>query len=155
MMRLKIFRRILVILLVIVVFWSWSEIATPSTYRYPHSVADAVCVELLRNHNTDAFASDDRKFELLKVLEGEGMTTFLSAVRNLETSYCITPPPRGYGEYVARVTYANGDVEYYGTWHIEFVKSGEARTGVGSYSFRDNALESLILEYCGLTPEKK
>lgn len=148
-------RCVLVTLLVVVFFWCWSEIATPSHYRYPHSTADAVRVELLRNHNTDAFASDDGKFELLAVLEGEWMAAFLSEVRELETSYCISPPPRGYGEYVARVTYSNGDVEYYGTWHIEFVKSGEARAGVGGYSFRDRALEPLILEYCALATEKR
>ncbi len=155
MKKPKLWRGILIILLIWIVFWCWDEIAIPSSYRYPHSVADAVRVELMRNRNTDVFSSDDSKFVLLTTLEGEQMTAFLCAVRDLETGYCISPPGRGYGDYVARVTYANGDVEYYGARNIEFVENGAERTGVGAYYFRDNALEPLILAYCGRETDNK
>lgn len=151
----KIRRRFLIVFVVLLVFLCWGEIATPSHYCYPHSVADAVRVELLHNQNTDAFASDDSKFVLLKTLEGAEMIDFLNEARIIETSYCVTPPPRGYGEYVARVTYSNGDVEYYGSNHLEFVENGTERTGVGAYYFAGDAMERLILGYCGIGTDNK
>lgn len=155
MKHLKIWRRILIVFLVGLVFWCWSEIATPSSYHYPHSVEDAVCVELLHNRNTDAFASDDSKFVLLNTLKGEKLIAFLEEVRNIETYHCVTAPPRGYGEYVARVIYTNGDVEYYGSDHLEFVENGTERTGVGAYYFAGDAMERLILEYCRIETDNK
>lgn len=151
----QLWRGILIVFLVGLVFWCWDEIATPSHYRYPHAPENAVSLELLHNQNTDAFASDDSKFVLLKTLEGEEMIDFLNEARNIETSYSVTPPPRGYGDYVARVTYANGDVEYYGSTHLEFVENGTERTGVGAYYFAADAMERLILEYCGIGTDIK
>ena len=151
----KIWRGIRIVFAVLLVFFCWGEIATPSHYHYPHSAIDAVRVELLHNQNTDAFASDDSKLVLLKILEGAEMIDFLNEVRSIETSYCVTPPPRGYGDYVARVTYTNGDVEYYSSNHLEFVENGTERTGVGAYYFEGDAMERLILGYCGTGTDNK
>ena len=71
----------------------------------------------------------------------------MTAVYEIETSFSISPPPRGYGRYIARVTYANGDVEMLGTSHIEYIKSGDEPTGVGAYYFKGELIDQLILKY--------
>ena len=67
----------------------------------------------------------------------------------LQTKHISTAPHRGWGVYIARVTYQNGDVEYLGSGHIEFVKSGEKPIAQGIYYFPGDAFDKLFLEYAG------
>ena len=66
----------------------------------------------------------------------------------LDTVLKHSPPRRNYGFYVARVTYEDGDVELFGTKHIEYVESGNAQKGLGLHYFKGDAFERIFLEYC-------
>ena len=116
-------------------------------YEFVHPMDEIVSIELLYNGNTNGSGTDESKFRLLNSLSEDDMTLFMNEVYQLETSYCINPPPRGYGLYIARVTYSNGDVEMLGTRHIEFIPSGAEPTGVGAYYFAGDAIDKLILQY--------
>lgn len=117
------------------------------SYAFPHSVEDIESIDLLLNNNVDAFSSDQDAFALLRRLDESDISLFMNAVYELETSYCISPPLRGYGTYVAKVTYSNGDVEMLGSEHIEFIRAGSDPTGVGAYYFTEDAFEKLVLSY--------
>lgn len=104
----------------------------------------------MENKNTDAFARDKDLFVLVKNLDTEEVSSFMQEVYELETSFSVSPPPRGYGEYIAKVTYANGDVEMLGTVHIEYIEYGAEPTGVGAYYFKGDTIEQLIMKYAGL-----
>lgn len=123
------------------------ELQISSIYSFAHPMEDIESIELLVNNNVDAFASDKGAFILIRELDSGEIDSFMSAVYEMETSHCVSPPPRGYGRYVARITYSNGDVEMLGTEHIEFIQFGNEPTGVGAYYFTGDAIEKLILQY--------
>lgn len=117
------------------------------TYAFPHGVEDIESIDLLLNNNVDAFSLDKDALVLIRRLEESEINMFMNEVYELETSYTISPPLRGYGTYVAKVTYSNGDVEMLGSEHIEFIYAGTDPTGVGAYYFTGDAFEQLILSY--------
>jgi len=89
--------------------------------------------------------------ETLCILEDKNADAFMKELYNLETDRCITPPPTGYGLYIARVVYRNGDIEMFGSRHIEFIAKGSTPRGIGEYSFSKKAFEELFFEYAGIT----
>lgn len=138
-----------------IIFWSLCVVLftgcrnntkMPTSYQFIHSMDNIVGIELLFNNSKDAFSADS-KFVLLRELDESQIAEFMSAVYELETDCCISPPPRGYGQYIARITYSNGDVEMLGTNNIEFIEFGAKPTGIGMYYFPGDALEELIILY--------
>ena len=141
-------RGIIAVILVLMLCGCNKETKMEATYSFAHRIDEVESIEILLNKNTDAFSSDEEAFICIRSLEKSEIVLFLKSVYDLETSYCISPPLRGHGAYIARVTYANGDVEMLGTEHIEFIPSGAARTGVGAYYFTQyEEFEQLILSY--------
>ena len=124
-----------------------SETSMPSTYTFAHPAEKIESIELLKNDNIDAFSSDDNLFRIIGNLNAAEIKSFMSNIYEIETTYCISPPRRGYGEYIAKITYENGDIEMLGTFHIEYIPFGDNRTGVGAYYFVGDTMEQLILKY--------
>ena len=72
----------------------------------------------------------------------------MEKIYSLETERGGTPPRWSYGEYMVKITYANGDMEFLGTYCIAFVRPGERQSGVGVYYFADEeAFLNLIQQY--------
>ena len=89
--------------------------------------------------------------ECICSLDNESANAFLAKLYLLDTDRCITPPPTDYGFYVAQVVYQNGDVELYGSRHIEFIEKGNEPTRIGAYYFSGDGFEELFCEYAGIT----
>lgn len=121
-----------------------------STYSFAHPIENIASIDLLINNSVDAFSSDENAFVLIRSLDVGEIEAFMTAVYEIKTSYCVSPPLRGYGQYIAKVTYINGDVEMLGTRHIEYIQVGNEPTGVGAYYFAGDAIEQLILKYGNL-----
>ena len=94
---------------------------------------DIVCIDLLINTNEVGKADAD-KLIFQKRLSEKEISSFMLDVYCLETRRCY-PPMWGWGDYVAKVTYANGDFELLGSGNIEYVESGTIPTGDGAYAF--------------------
>ena len=120
----------------------------PREYTFPNKNQTVEKVELLYNPYTDNSASD-REMEVVCVLKKEQVSAFLESLYSLDTSRCTTPPPRNYGVYIARVVYQNGDVEMFGSRHIEFIQKGDSPKAVGAYYFSGEEFEKLFFEYAG------
>lgn len=125
------------------------------TYQFSNTVEEIVSIDLLHNRNENASGTDEAKFHLMRTLEEDEIISFMEDVYMLETSYCISPPLWGYGLYIARVEYANGDVEMLGSKNIEYIENGSVPNGVGAYYFVDHGLETVISEYVDLTDFSK
>ena len=106
----------------------------PDTYPFVNQNDSIICVELLY-HPQPSNLYTTKDYLLIRELEKDEIIPFIDSLHELKTDKCITPPPRGYGEYVVRVIYMNGDVEIFGNYHIEFVKNGDEEAGVGLYVF--------------------
>ena len=120
----------------------------PDTYQFKNRDRIIISVELMCNPNaSDGYTG--QAFELIRKLEQHEIETFMTSLYALETKLGITPPVRGFGPNIVCVTYENGDMEYFASWHIEFVEKGKNPTGVGSYYFRGNCFDELFLEYSG------
>ena len=139
--------RIFVIFLVLSSLLGCSHL--PSTYPFVNQDDSIERIELLYHPEpNNIFTTKD--YLLIRELASDEIIPFMKAIYNIGTDKCISPPPRGYGEYVSRVIYTNGDVEIFGNYHIEFVKNGDEEAGIGSYLFSPfTAYEELFLSYSG------
>ena len=115
-------------------------------YTFPNKEQPIKEIELL--YNPFAYNSNiGGPMDSICILEDENVEDFMEALYNLKTYRCTTPPPTGYGFYVARVVYQNGDVEMFGSWHIEFIEKGDTPKLIGSYAFNTDEFEELFFQY--------
>ena len=121
----------------------------PNEYPFEHQNEPIESVDLLYY----PWIVDDRKpfmeFQLIRTLAVEEIPEFMDKLCSLETKRVRPTPPSNYGQYIARVSYENGNTEYFGTRHIEFVKAGEEAYAVGYYKFTGDSFEELFLSYAG------
>lgn len=118
----------------------------PREYTFPNKNQPVNKIELLYNPFSEK-GTGSRTMELICTLEDESVDAFLEELYSLDTSRCTTPPPRNYGVYIARVVYQNGDVEMFGSRHIEFIEKGDTPKAIGEYYFSGDAFDKLFLEY--------
>jgi len=121
----------------------------PKSYRFEHRNEPIHSVDLLYYPWIDDATKPFMEFQLIRTLESKEISEFMDALCGLETKRARPTPPGNYGQYIVRVCYKNGDTEYFGTRHIEFVKAGEKPYAVGYYYFTGDAFDQLFLEYAG------
>ena len=140
-------KKVLLTILVILLLMA-SCPSRPNEYPFPNRGEPIESVELLRY----PFGDDSRRggkfvFRSIRFLSEEEIPVFMEALYSLPT-WCAKPTPNAnYGEYIARVTYSNGDTEYFGSQHFELVKKGEEPIGVGTYYFPGETFEELFHKY--------
>lgn len=117
------------------------------TYQFSNPLEEIVSIELIHNRSNNGRGINPDDYFPIKTLGEKEVHDFMSEVYSLPTRTVGTPPPFGYGEYIAKVTYTNGDIEMLNTNNIEFIPSGSNPTGVGEYFFVGNDFEELILRY--------
>ena len=89
------------------------------------------------------------EFVLVRELSAEEIPVFMKELYALPSSFVLGSPLGNYGSYIARVSYENGDTEYFGSRHIELVKASEEPYAVGVYRFTGDSFDKLFLEYAG------
>ena len=115
-------------------------------YRFPHDAQSVAGIRIM--HRVNQASGDPLEYVFLKELDKNEIPAFMEQIYALETQRGGTPPRWGYGEYMAEITYINGDMEYLGTHCIGFVPSGGRASGVGEYYFADEeAFLDLIRPY--------
>jgi len=107
------------------------------------------CIELLFYPWIEDENEPFMEFVLIRELSAEEIPVFMEELYALPSSFVYGSPLRNYGSYIARVSYENGDTEYFASRHIELVKAGEEPYAVGVYSFTGNSFDELFLEYAG------
>ena len=137
--------QILLILFCIFIF-SGCE-SEPSSYPFPNRSVSIEKVELIQNHNEFGEGTDESNMHLIKTLDDSEALSFMEEIYNLPTKRAGTPPPWGYGVYIAKVIYSNGDIEMLGSLNIEFIENGNAATGIGSYYFPDDSFIPVFEKY--------
>ena len=127
-------KRILVIagvLVFLVLFSLYSRVSR--TYEFPNPLESIVGIDLLLNSNEVGKAEED-KLIFKKSLSTDEIKDFMNEVYELETKRCY-PPMWGWGAYVARVVYDNGDIELLGSGNIEYIENGSFATWDCPYVF--------------------
>mgnify|MGYP006967349553 CR=1 FL=1 len=130
----------------------------PEAYPFPNKNVEIKKVELLRNLNSEGYGILEENFLLLAELDTDEINTFMTDIYELETNRRNGGPLWGYGEFFARVTYANTDVEYLGIGNIELVSndhhdgisSGSQQSGFGSYYFSPDEFLSIFVKYADI-----
>ena len=105
-------------------------------------------IELIYHPYAEKLEGTDELISI-RFLEEDEISAFMERVYALDTDRAIPTPPTGWGVYIARITYENGDVEYLGSLHIEFVESGKQPASLGTYYFTGDSFNTLFLEYAG------
>lgn len=144
----NIIRIVLIALLVLLVCHSCFG---NNRYRFPNPLEEIEKVELLYNPNR--FSAEDPVYEfvLMRELQSEEVAPFMTEIYQLKTDKYGPPPRRGYGWYIVRVTYSNGDVEMLGSYNIAYIRSGKPQHSTGIYYFPDNGLTELLKNYVNLS----
>lgn len=119
----------------------------PATYQFANPIEEITNVAILNNQNESGEGTDASNIYLIRELEEDEIVAFMNDIYQLQTNRRSGGPLWGYGSYIAKVTYANGDVEMLGTLNIEFIPNGTLPTGFGSYYFTDDSLWMVISEY--------
>lgn len=149
-MRLKPTIRILVYMLVFVgvsLFIQRVHEIRNSVYTFPNRDIAIEKIEMIHNNNRGGEGTDESKFVVLKELTEAETILFMSEVYKLETKYFGPPPLWGYGPYIAKVTYENGDIEMLGSTNIVFIKQGTDPMGCGDYYFVAPEFENLFKQF--------
>ena len=147
-MKKPVFKYILIISFVL--FLLCYFLAEPRSYPFVNKNVPIKSIELLYYPWAIDMAETWMDFQQIRVLEQEEIPGFMNAIYGLQTKRAKPSPPlSNYGPYIARVTYKNGDVEYFGSRHIEFVENGQEAYAVGLYYFPGDTFEKLFLEYAG------
>lgn len=136
-------------LIILIVFNGCSRI--PSDYPFPNQSEPILSIELLHNRNDGGQGTNAENMYLIRALSESEIHEFMKAVYALPTEKCGSPPPWGYGEYIARISYQNGDVEMYGPYAIELIPKGSETWGVGTHCFSGNGFEKLFSQYVDLS----
>ena len=118
-----------------------------SSYQFVNGIENVSSIVILQNQNENGEGTDESKIYVVRELEENEIGAFMSEVYQLQTDRRAGGPLWGYGEYIAKITYTNGDVEMLGTLNIEFIPNGTQPTGFGAYYFVDNSLWSVISKY--------
>ena len=120
-------------------------------YDFPNKGQPIEKIEFLSNPYANKNTLDAPMYNICS-LEEECVDAFMQGLYSIETTRCITPPPTDYGLYIARVVYENGDVEMFGSRHIEFIAKGDTPKKIGEYCFDREKFEELFFQYAG-TPD--
>jgi len=125
-------------------------------YPFSNALEDVVKIELLHNRNENGIGTEEANICLIYSLAEEEFSAFMEELYAIETDRKM-PPKWGYGDYIAKVSYSNGDVEMFGLLHIEYIPSERDENylyGYGMYCFENREEFIRLLEkYCVL-PEK-
>lgn len=140
---MKIARRLLFVAVVLILLISHSVRAE---YRFSNGMESIVNIQLMQRISEES--GDPSEYKPLRELSTNEIPSFMNEIYSLETQRGGSPPRWGYGEYIAKITYTNGDVEIFGSYCIEFIPSGEEQSGVGAYYFADEkAFLNLFQQY--------
>lgn len=140
-------RKFIVITLIITtIFFSSCK---SRVYTFPNKGHQVKEVALLYNPHAHK-GNIGGPMETICTLDDESTVAFLEKLYQLDTDRCITPPALGNGFYVAQVVYQNGDIELFGSRHIEFVEKGCEPLRTGAYYFSGDGFEELFCEYAGI-----
>lgn len=121
----------------------------PKTYPFENKGESIETVELLYYPWYEDESKPFMEFQTIRILSDSEISEFMNELYELETKKATPTPPANYGAFIARVNYKNGDTEYFGTMHIEFVSNGEEPFAVGYYYFPGDQFDKLFLKYAG------
>ena len=139
----------LLLLVICVSFLMLGCNSNEKTYPFENRNEPITGIELLYYPWIDDETEPFIEFVLIRKLSDEEIPSFMEELYNLPSSFVIGSPLGNYGAYIARVSYENGDTEYFASRHNELVKAGEEPYAVGVYSFKGDSFDKLFLEYAG------
>ncbi len=116
-----------------------------SSFQFTNSSAQVVSIALLYKENRPETGSLAYDYRPIRELEADEIPSFMEAISQLETEKMS--PCSGYGTYVAKVTYSNGEVDMLGDKLIESVAAGEEPAQVGIHYFTDDAFTGVFANY--------
>lgn len=136
----------LIMLLILSMFAGCS--AYPEEYPFENKDEPIESIELIYHPYVKTLEGEDVLISV-RFLNSNEIPVFMESVYSLQTKTARPTPPSGWGIYIARVTYENGDVEYLGSGHIEFVENGSEPFSIGRYYFPGDSFDKLFLQYAG------
>ena len=122
-------------------------------YIFRKSVAECISIQILYNQDLYGEGIDEEKIEIVYELKPEEFEEFMNDIYQLDTERDRRHPPFwGWGKYIVKVTYNNGDTEMLGSELIEYrEKSDASLQGYGEYKFVDpNEFVKVLGKYCDI-----
>jgi hypothetical protein len=123
-------------------------------YTFTNPTDQIISIELIENQNEEGYGIDEEYFHVICTVEQDQFASLMEKVYRIPTEYLRCDPRFGYGPYIIKVTYSNGDVEILGSDNIEYVPYGKDPCGTSFYVFDDiDAFMNIFNTYAKTTNE--
>lgn len=142
----KVIRYTVIFFMLVLLVLSFLSNRIPKHYIFQNPIDQIESIELLYNQNDGGEGINPSNIYSIRLLEKDEVQPFMEAIYNLETRIA-NPPPSGWGCYIVKISYFNGDIELLGSYNIEYIPEGHTETGIGSYFFTGKAFEELFEKY--------
>ena len=146
----KVIRYTVIFFMLVFLVLSISSNRTPKHYIFPNPIDQIESIELLYNQNNGGEGINTSNICSIRMLDQNEVQPCMKAIYRLETRIAY-PPPSGWGCYIAKISYCNGDVEILGNYNIEYISVGHSPTGISTYFFTGKTFEELFAKYIDVT----
>lgn len=146
----KVIRYTVIFFMLVFLVLSFLSNRIPKHYIFQNPIDQIESIELLYNQNDGGEGINTSNICSIRMLDQNEVQPFMKAIYRLETRIAY-PPPSGWGCYIAKISYCNGDVEILGSYNIEYISVGHSPTGIGTYFFTGKAFEELFAKYIDVT----
>ena len=145
-MRKNILITIVSIVAVLCILFCGSISKSNSYYEFRNSTESIVSIELQYNYNELGLGTEQDNIHSIRMLTQDEIPVFMEEACKIPVKECY-PPWWGWGCYIAKVTYSNGDVEVLGSHNIEYIPSRNTAFGTGVYTFAGDRFEEVFSKY--------
>lgn len=108
-----------------------------------------VKIELYYNLSERGTCTAQENITLIKQLDEDEINMFTEEVSALELEW-VYPPVYGYGNYIAAITYSNGDVDVLSNYAIEYIPFGSQPGEISGDIFSGDTFDTIFLKYADL-----
>ena len=133
---------IVLVLVVILCFCGCSA----GIYELTNSPETITKIELYSNASEPGTYAHQENITFIRQLEELEIDSFVQEISGLEM-IMTHPPARGYGSYIAVITYSNGDMDILSNHAIEYVPVGEQPGQVSGDTFPGDSFDVIFLKY--------
>ena len=135
--------------LIIILFWAilcGCSMTLDLEYSYRQSADQIVAIEILRKEYDSV--RTDTPMHVLKEFESSEFQTVLDGLGNVPVTRRLNPPGTGFGLYIIRITYQNGEADLIGNYNTGYITT-DGQLYQESYFFHTEPYYDLISALLG------
>lgn len=131
-------------LLIVFIFSGCSLIVKKAPYSFRQSVDQIEAIEILKK--IDVSGDTNLSVEIIKELDKEQHQGIVNDILSADGNYVAEGAGSGFGPYIIRITYKNGEIELIGEYNNGYAAPG-GEINQGIYWFNKEHFYAIISQY--------